>query len=224
MNESLLVLFWWILFAGTHIGLSSAAIRPRAVGALGEQGFLGLYALVSFATFVPLGWTYAHHRGSGPLLWNAAAIPGAGPAGLVLGGLGWVLVVLSLVQPSPVGLDPRATPSAHGVTRITRHPMFAGLGLWGLSHALLTGFLTDVIFFGGFALFGLFGGAHQDARKRLAQPDRLGRFYAETSLLPFAAILTGRTRFAPGEISPMGLAAGIAVAAALYLGHGWMFR
>lgn len=223
MNPSIQVFFWWLLFAGTHLGFSSKPVRENAIAHTGERTFLGLYTLVSFATFIPLAWTYAHHRHAGPLLWRIVAVPGASGIGLLLSALGWVLVVLAMVQPSATGMVPGAAVQARGIIRITRHPLFVGLGLWDLGHALSNGFLSDVIFFGGFALFGLVGGVHQDARKRATAGEQLAPFFAETSLLPFAAILGGRTRFVPGEIPPLGLAVGVLVATGLYLAHGWMF-
>lgn len=223
MFGTVAVLFWWLLFAGTHLGLSTTSGRRALVDRTGERGFLALYSIVSFATFVPLAWTYAHHRHVGPLLWTAPLGSAPHLLGWIASALGWMLVVLALVQPSPVGLAPGAAAQPRGIVRITRHPLFTGLGLWGIGHALLNGFLSDVAFFAGFALFGWAGAAHQDARKRRAPGDPLGAFYAQTSAVPFAAIVAGRTRFVASEISPVGLGAGALVALGLYLAHGWMF-
>jgi hypothetical protein len=33
------VLFWWLLFGGTHIGLSARGVRPSLVARLGLRGF-----------------------------------------------------------------------------------------------------------------------------------------------------------------------------------------
>ena len=49
-------------------------------------------------------------------------------------------------------------------------------------------------------------------------------FYAETSPLPFGAIIAERNRLVLSEIPLAGVAGGVAVAAALYLSHGWLFR
>ena len=73
-----------------------------------------------------------------------------------------------------------------GVLRITRHPLFAGLALWGLAHVLVNGFLSDVVFFGGFPLFSLLGGAHQDARKQIEQMPRLSAYSRNLLMHPDA--------------------------------------
>ena len=81
----------------------------------------------------------------------------------------------------------------------------------------------DVIFFGGFALFSLVGCAHQDARKRATRGAELAAYFAETSLLPFGAILAGRNRLVLAELPWLGLAVGATIATTLYLLHPYMF-
>ena len=57
------------------MGLSSLRVRGRLVAALGERGFLGVYTLVAFATFVPLVGFYFSHKHEGPFLWYLGAQP-----------------------------------------------------------------------------------------------------------------------------------------------------
>lgn len=217
------VLFWWLAFAGTHLVLSSVSIRRPIIARLGERGFQGLYSVVALATFIPLVRTYWSNRHAGPQLWNLWDIPGMQEVSIALSGIACVLLVLSFVQPSPTGMAPGAAKRARGVTRITRHPLFAALGLWGLAHMLVNGYLSDVVFFGGFLVFALIGAAHQDTRKRVAQADTLTPFFTETSLLPFGAILAGRNRLMVDEIPWLGVIVGVAVATVLYLCHGRLF-
>ena len=47
-----------VLFLGTHLGISSTALRDRLVAALGERGYLIVYSLVAFATLGYLIWMY----------------------------------------------------------------------------------------------------------------------------------------------------------------------
>jgi len=88
---------------------------------------------------------------------------------------------------------------------------------------LVNGWAADVVFFGGLALFVILGAAHQDARKRATQSDRLAGFYAATSALPFAAILAGRQRLVLRELPWIGLAVGVAAALGLYRLHPALF-
>ena len=122
-------------------------------------------------------------------------------------------------QTSPPGAPKRA----RGVTRIIRHPVFAAFGLWGLAHALVNGYLSDLIFFGGWLIFWFVGGMHQDARKRVLEAARFAPFYAETSLLPFGAIVAGRNRLVLREVPLLGVATALGVATVLYAFHGRLF-
>jgi uncharacterized membrane protein len=217
------VLVWWLAFAGAHLVLSSRALRPILVRRLGAQAFQGMYSLVVLVLFVLLvrAWWPARH--SGPLLWSLAAVPGVHGLAVALAFTGIAVVGLSFFQPSPVIPVPGLPTGARGLTRITRHPLFVGLALWGIAHTLVNGYLADVVFFGGFAIFSLVGGLHQDSRRRAEDGTRLRAFYDETSVVPFGAILGGRNRLVLREIPVVGVLVGIALAAALYTFHDRLF-
>jgi uncharacterized membrane protein len=217
------ILFWWLAFAGSHLVLSSLRVRSAIIGTIGAGPFAAFYSVVALATFIPLVASWWPARHSGPLLWNLRDVPGATLLVIVLGAIGFALIAASFVQPSATSMDPRAVPRAHGLTRLTRHPLFMGLALWGFAHALINGFLADVVFFAGFPLFGLIGAAHQDARKQTEQLARLGPFYGETSMLPFAAVITRRNRLVLGELPWVALGAGALVAVVIYYLHPVLF-
>lgn len=223
MSGAFWIFFWWLAFAGTHTILSSTTLRPRLIARVGERGFQGLYSLVAFATFVPLVRTYFANKHSGPLLWNLTTIPGVRTLALALAGVAVVLLVLAFAQPSPTGLLPGVPRRARGVTRITRHALFMAIGLWGLGHSLANGFLSDVLFFAGFVVYALYGSRHQDARKQADRSNDLSAFYAETSVLPFAAILGGRNQLALREIPIIAVILGVIVAGLLYTFHRQLF-
>jgi uncharacterized membrane protein len=102
-----------------------------------------------------------------------------------------VLFVMMLATPSPASMRPGAT-VARGVLRVTRHPMNMAFACFGIAHVAANGFLGDVFFFGQFAVLGLVGAFHQDARLVRVRGERYREFMASTSVLPFAAILQGR--------------------------------
>jgi uncharacterized membrane protein len=217
------VLFWWGAFAGVHLVLSSLPIRRPLIARLGARGFQSVYSLLVLASLIGLVRAYWANKHAGPLLWTWSAVPGLRDVAVVLSGAGVALFVASLF-PSRASDSPPGEPRrARGFTRIMRHPGFTALGLWGLAHALANGYLSDVIFFGGFPLFGLVGGIHQDARKRVSEGDGLRTFYAETSFLPFGAIIGGRNRLVAGEIPWHGVAIGLGVAATVYVFHARLF-
>lgn len=199
------------------MALSALPVRRRLVAGLGEKGFLALYSLIAFATFVPLVVAWLGDRHGGGLLWNLAAAEGVRPLAIFLSAAGITLVVSGVIQPSPVLAGTKRAREARGLTRITRHPLFMGIVLWALGHLLVNGFVNDALFYGGMLAFSLIGAAHQDARKRAAEGERLGSFLAETSFLPFGAIVTGRNRIAWEELPWQGLATGLAIAVGVYV-------
>ena len=223
MAEVGTILFWWAAFGGTHMLLSSRTLRPRLVGALGPGPFFGIYSLVSFATFVPLVRAYLAHRHAGPLLLPIAQLPGAHALAMVVAWASFAAAIGGLVQPSALALGSGSVVRAQGLGRVTRHPLFMSLAVWAAAHLLVNGFASDVAFFGGFVLYTVLGCAHQDARKRASEGDRLAQYFAETSLVPFAAIAQGRNRIVAAELPWIALAAGGALAAILYLLHPMMF-
>jgi uncharacterized membrane protein len=184
MDATAVIVALWLAFGATHIGLSSASLRPRLVSTLGERGFGALYSLLALATFVPLVWVYAVNRHAGPQLWYLGTLPAV--RWLMYLGMGWALVLLAagLARPSPLALA-KGEPKVAGILRITRHPVFMGIGLFGLLHLLAASVnASELVFFGGFPLFVLLGATHQDRRKLLTADDDLRSFQRDTPFLP----------------------------------------
>ncbi len=151
-------------FVGTHL-IMSHPLRAMLVARLGEQGFLGLYSLVSFIT---LGWTIyaamtlppqAPAWIAGPALWHVGSI-------IML--LAAILLVGSLIG-NPAMVDPtgspRFPPLARGVLAITRHPMMWSFILWAIVHAALWGSASNLILSAGIGGLALVGALAQDAKK-----------------------------------------------------------
>ncbi len=223
MDPAASISLWWVAFAVTHLVGSSLSVRRVLIDRLGERGFQGVYSVVALATFLPLMLVWWGHRHEGAMLFflrDVAAVRGLA-IGLSL--LGFVLIFYGMLQPSPLSIAAQGEPRAHGATRITRHPLFMGMLLWALGHLLVNGWLTDVAFYGGFAAFTVIGSMHQDARRRESDGERVAGLYAETSLLPFVAIVQGRGRLALGELSLLPAALGLGVGWALYWFHPQLF-
>ncbi len=223
MTTATAIVLWTVAFAATHMGLSSIRVRPRLVSRIGELPYLGLYSLVSFATFVPLVTVWVRGIHGGGMLWNVRGVPGVSEAGLLISFVTFTLAIAALFQPGPVAVGPRVRTRAYGITRITRHPLFMNIGVWAFAHVVLNGFVNDVLFFGGVALVGLFGCMHQDARKKITEKGTLDEFYAETSLVPFAAIVSGRGKLVVHELPWLGIAVGAAISLAIYWNHAALF-
>jgi uncharacterized membrane protein len=201
MKDSFILLLWWLLFGGTHIVLSSSRVRPQLVARLGERPFLGLYSLVAFATLIPLFIYYFRHPHAGPQLWRTfGPYLLARDLNLLFMALAFVLLIGGLVSRPPSAMMVSGTPEPYGLTRITRHPVFAAFFLFGRAHCLAANrTLGDLIFFGGFAVFAWIGAWHQDTRKVIEIPG-YAQFKEATSFIPFAAIFSKRQPFPRGEL------------------------
>ncbi|HBZ69100.1 MAG TPA: hypothetical protein DEP35_04875 [Deltaproteobacteria bacterium] len=201
MSPTAQIVLFWLGFAAGHLVLSSVAVRTRLVASLGRLPFLGLYSAVAFAFFVPLVSTYFAHKHAGAVLWGI----GVGPAlrWIIYAGMGvaFVLVVASLLRPSPAGVVPGSS-TPYGVYRITRHPQNMGIALFGLLHLLPNGSAADLAFFGGFALFGVVGSWHQDRRKLALGAPGFAAFYARTPFWPFTGpeTLQGLRELSPAAV------------------------
>ena len=198
MDSVLGVLGLWVLFAASHVAITSGPVRTRLVDAMGLGRYLSLFSVVALAIFVPLAGYYFGHRHEGPLLW---AVPITEPVGWLLyagNTIAFVLMAGGFLTPSPV--IPGAPYSRpRGAHCITRHGVFMGLGLWGLMHLVPNGFTTDVVFFGGFVLLALAGCWHQDRRKLASGDARFREFYEQTPFIPFSGprTLQGLKEFSP---------------------------
>lgn len=187
MDVAIGIALLWLLFGGTHMLLSSVRLRPRLAGALGEGAFLGVYSLVALAAFVPLVWIYFANKHAGPHLFHLGAAPGVRTLVYVGMGVAFSMLVAGLARPSPAALSP-GRPEPAGVLRVTRHPVFMAIGLFGLLHLLAASVnAAELAFFAGFPIFALVGSRHQDARKLAGGGEAFRHFHARTPFLPFSA-------------------------------------
>jgi uncharacterized membrane protein len=225
MESEAQILLWWLLFGITHIGGSSLSVRGFLVRRLGLLGFKVFYSLVAFATFIPLCDVYFRHKHAGLLLF----LPGYGLrlTTQVLMLLALIVLGQSLATKSPLTTIAEMTSTfrgrARGIQRITRHPQNFSFALFGFAHMLSNPFAGDWVFFGGFLVYGLFSGLHQDKRTLVTGPKEVGEFQAETSIMPFAAILAGKQRLALREFNGIALALSILSFVVLRYFHNTLF-
>jgi uncharacterized membrane protein len=217
----------WTGFAGAHLYLSGPSARPHLIARLGPDAFRGVYSLVVLVWFACLVWYYGNHKHAGPLLWTTLGPPGiARLVSYVLMFLAFMLLVPSVLPahaaPSSMAAGGQDPGTAHGLLRITRHPLLMALALFGLAHLLVNGTLGDVVFFGGFPLFVWLGARHQDARLSRDRPGYRG-LVAETSVVPFGAIVAGRQHLVAAELPWGAMAAGAVLAAIVRWWHASLF-
>lgn len=194
-------------FVGTHF-LLSHPLRAPLVKAIGANGFMGVYALVAFAT---LGWL-AHAYRAAPATAPLWAVGEGiwGPVTLVML-LASVLLMGSLLGNPALPGPPvaAAPPTARGVFSITRHPMLWAFALWGLCHIAVYPIAANIIVAVAIIVLSLVGAALQDRKKEALQPELWRDWERKTSYWPFFAIAQGRARF--GGFRPHDLAGGVVI-------------
>ena len=212
-------------FVLLHLLVSGTALRGAIVKVIGEGPFMGLFSLASIAGLVWLGWAYGQARGTGPVLWDLGTGAKHTAVGLVF--LAMLLAVSGLMTLNPTGVKQEGAldkPDAvTGILRITRHPFLWGVAIWAFAHLLTNGDLPSIILFGSLLVLAVSGTASIDAKRRKALGAKYDAFVAQTSAVPFAAILSGRQKLSLREIGVMRLSLGLFVWAAVLWGHQAMF-
>ena len=138
----IILLIGLAVFFGLHI---FSAVRSREPGKdikerLGYGPYMGLYSLVSIASFVLIVYGFGAARGSGVLY--------TPPTGLAH-------INLVLTIPALILLVASQIPAGH-IKKATKHPMLLAVKLWALGHLLANGELNSVLLFGSFLAYAVF--------------------------------------------------------------------
>jgi uncharacterized membrane protein len=131
----------YVLIAGLAIfliGHSAKIVAPqwreRMITRLGENGWKGLYSLVSLVGLVLIVWGYGLSR-LDPIVLYSPPI--------------WTRhIALVLMMPVFVMLAAAYIPGR--IKSTLKHPMLAAVKLWAVAHLLANGTLADVLLFGSF--------------------------------------------------------------------------
>ena len=138
----IILLIGLAVFFGVHI---FSAVRSREAGKdikerIGYGPYMGLYSLVSIASFVLIVYGFGAARGSGilytPPTWLAH-------------------INLVLTIPALILLVASQVPAGH-IKKATKHPMLLAVKLWALGHLLANGELNSVLLFGSFLAYAVF--------------------------------------------------------------------
>lgn len=186
-----------VMFVGGHFIMSAQPLRHALRERLGENGFVMAYSTLVLLAF--LWMVAAYNAAPYQEIWAAprwlAWVP------LIVMPLALFLVIAGLTTPNTTMVygeriaDGGPQDPAPGVTRITRHPFLWGASLWAASHLLVNGDAASLILMGGILILSLGGMVHIDRKREASLGSAWGPIKLTTSLVPFAAIITRRTRF-----------------------------
>lgn len=177
------------LFVGLHF-IMSHPMRAGLVKGLGERGFMGLYSVVSLATFI---WAIMAYRDvpAEPRWWIAPEWLLGVSSGLLL--LASILMAGSYIGnpalPAP-GAAKAASGPARGVFAITRHPMMWAFALWSITHIAVAPSLANLVLAGGLLILAIGGSMGQDAKKARLMGAAWQGWRRRTSFVPFAKLIS----------------------------------
>ena len=202
-------------FLCIHLMISGTVLKDQLIAGIGALAYYALFSLFSLVGLIWICVAYAIAVND-PLnarLWDAPLFLRI--IALVGNFVAFQLIVVGVLSASPTNLlATRRLPerSVHGVIRISRHPILAGIGLWAVMHMLCDGNVASWVFFG--SILGLCAlGANNIDRKRVnAIGDAYISIKKRTSIIPFVAVIEGRTAFAAEELG----AAKMLLAASLF--------
>ena len=112
----------------------------------------------------------------------------------------------------PAVLKPKVRLYATGIIRISRHPQAIGQILWCLTHGLWIGSSFMLVTSAGLIGHHLFAVWHGDQRLKARFGDSFEDLRAQTSVIPFLAVIDGRQKLIWQEfVKPSQLGIAIAV-------------
>ncbi len=207
-----------LAFIGIHLGVSGTQARDRMVASIGLRPYMVAFSLASVATIV---WLVSAYKAAdyvptwGQLEWWKLFQ-------LVLMLPAFLLVVIGLATPNPtsVAQEGLVARPPQGIVRITRHPFLVGVFIWAAVHLIGNGDVASLLFFAALAIVAAAGTVSIDAKRRRALgASAWDAFARQTSIVPFAAILQGRSTVSARELGWWRPAAGVAAYVLMLGGH-----
>lgn len=183
-------------FLVAHLVPPIPAVRCRLIAVCGRRAYIFGYSSLSLALLV---WIVVAARQApfiplwDPAPWQAAVSIAAMPLAL------WFLLIgfseSNLLSISFRRRNPAIPPSS--MVAITRHPVLWGFLIWAASHIAPNGDVVSLVLFGGITALAAVSMPILDfrARRRLGY-EQWQKIASPTSVLPFAAIISGRAKVA----------------------------
>ena len=207
-----------LFFIAIHLGVSGSRIRDTLVARLGLRGYMVVFSLGSVAGMI---WLVSAYKAAdyvptwGMLEWWK-------PAMIVIMLPAFLLVVIGLTTPNPtaVAQEKLVTDKPKGIVGITRHPFLVGSALWAFTHVVGNGDWASLLMFGSLLVVAAAGTLSIDAKRRRVLGDAAWDVFARrTSIIPFAAVLAGRSTVAWQELGWWRILAGVVAYTLMLGGH-----
>jgi uncharacterized membrane protein len=143
-----------VLFLGVHsVRVFGEGWRTQMRQRLGDNGWKGLYSVLSVLGLVLIVWGYGAARMQPVVLWPA---------------MGWTRHLAALLTIPAFVLLVAAYVPGNGIKARVHHPMVLGVKVWAFSHLLANNMLADLLLFGGFLVWAVLSFRAARARDRAA--------------------------------------------------------
>lgn len=211
-------------FVLIHLLISGTRVRDGLIARIGQGPYMGLFVVLSIIGLVWLGFAFGEARTSpaNAPYWSVGDASRHIQMALQLVAVLLIVIGLATRNPTSVRQESAIERPVRGILRVTRHPFLWGVALWALGHLVVNGDRASLILFGSLLVLAVTGTASIDAKRKRALGEAWDGFAAQTSNVPFAAIVAGRQRLMLGEIGVWRILAAVAVYLALILAHPWI--
>ncbi|MBP1844199.1 putative membrane protein [Rhizobium petrolearium] len=184
----------FLLAFTAFIALHSIPAVPRIRGTLiewmGHGSYIAAYSVVSTAA---LAWLFLSALSLDYVeVWQPE--PWQAWCTLLLSPIGLFLVLAGLFSRNPFSISFRKKGEPDAIVAVTRHPVLWGFLCWSIGHIPPNGDLRSLLLFGGFAVFSAGGFLMLERRARRASEATWPVASSQSSVIPFAAAIKGRTR------------------------------
>lgn len=207
-----------IAFLALHMGISSTPLRGKLIDSLGQKGYLGLYSLLAITALGVMIYSYGSIDQSDHV-WLPGTVSYQITKVFVLVAI--ILLVMGTMtkNPTAVMMEDAINQDIKGILKITRHPTQWAILLYSIGHLIANGDTASIVLFGTLAIMSGVGMLAMDYRKKAIHDEKWQEFYSSTSTLPFAAILSGKTKLQLSELNWVAMVIGIALYGSLYWLH-----
>lgn len=207
-----------IAFLALHMGISSTPLRGKLIDSLGQKGYLGLYSLLAITALGVMIYSYGSIDQSDHV-WLPGTVSYQITKVFVLVAI--ILLVMGTMtkNPTAVMMEDAINQDIKGILKITRHPTQWAILLYSIGHLIANGDTASIVLFGTLAIMSGVGMLAMDYRKKANHDEKWQEFYSSTSTLPFAAILSGKTKLQLSELNWVAMVIGIALYGSLYWLH-----
>jgi uncharacterized membrane protein len=203
-----------LAFSLTHLGISSTPARQWLISLMGKNGYLIAYSLIAFGTLGAMIYAYSDVSHT-DFVWLPSVLGYKCAKAIMFFAI--VLLVLGTMIRNPTSMVwPDAINDEYrGVIKITHHPIQWSIMLYAIAHLIANGDKASIVLFGTLGLVALLGPFAMDAKKRALNDPKWQSFLDSTSNVPFAALISGRTRLASHDINYLAIVIGIALYTAI---------